>query len=81
MPHCVCTHLTALVHLIKTTRALFYLKFVTDHVMLACLTSESSVFHEQHVCEMCHMSLRHWQTFSAFSFILFPSIQSIQSQI
>jgi hypothetical protein len=33
--------------------------------MLACLTSESSVFHE-HVREMCHRSLRHWQTFPAF---------------
>lgn len=53
--------------LCKTTGALFYLKSVTDHVMLACLTSESSLFHEQHVCEMYHMSLRQWQTFPAFS--------------
>lgn len=53
--------------LCKTKGALFYRKSVTDHVMLACLTSESSVFHEQHVLEMCHMSLRHWWTFPAFS--------------
>jgi hypothetical protein len=59
--------------LCKTTGALFYLKSVTDHIILACLTSESSMFHEQHVCEMCHMSLRHWQTFPAFSlFFILP---------
>jgi len=60
--------------LCKTTGALFYLKSVTDHVILTCLTCESSVFYEQHVREMCHMSLRHWQIFPAFSLFILYSL-------
>lgn len=56
--------------LCKTTGALFYLKSVTDDVMLVCLTSESSEIHEERICEMCHV----FETLANISSIFFKYV-------